>query len=211
MVERMNQTLTQTIAKLSLDAQNRSDQAVEWDMVVKDALLAIRTMPNKTTGYSAAKLLYGQELRTPSSWEPNGDEWIEGNDADEVEYRMNLIHDHLEVSRASALSRSEEEARRRKIRYDQTVYLRSHEAGSKVLLLMLEKAHKFAALWEGPYTVERSFPNGTYILSGYDHNPVHGDRLREYSNRDSLIPEVGSQRHAQNVVYQRWREPSRMV
>lgn len=129
----MNQTLTQTIAKLSL---NRSGQAIEWDMVVEEALLAIRTIPNKTTGYSAARLLYGKELRTLSSWEPNGDEWIEGNDAGEVEYRrMNLIHDHLVESRTSAISRSEEEARRRKIRYDKTIYIRSHEASSKVLLL----------------------------------------------------------------------------
>jgi hypothetical protein len=124
---------------------------------------------------------------------------------------MNLIHDHLAESRTSAISRSVEEARRRKISYDQTVYFRSHEAGSKVLLLILEKAHKFSALWEGPYTIERAYPNGNYILCGYDHNPVHGDRLREYTNRDNLIPEVGSQRHEQNVVYQRWREPNRIV
>lgn len=76
---------------------------------------------------------------------------------------------------------------------------------------MLEKAHKFAALWEGPYTIERVYPNGNYILHGYNHNPVHGDRLREYSNRDSLIPEVGSQRQAQNIVYQKRREPHRII
>jgi hypothetical protein len=57
MVERMNQTLTQTIAKLSLATENTIGQTTEWDRVVNEALMAIRTMPNKTTGYSAARLL----------------------------------------------------------------------------------------------------------------------------------------------------------
>jgi hypothetical protein len=149
MLERMNQTLTQTIAKLSLATENTTGQTTEWDRVVNEALLAIRAMLNKTTGHTAPQLLYGRELRTPSSWELNGDEWIEGDDAGEVEHRTHDITNHLQQYRDEAIARSEQEARRLKIRYDRTVYLQSHEAGNQVLLLVLEKQHKFAKLWEG--------------------------------------------------------------
>lgn len=59
MVERMNQTLNLTIAKLSSNTESSTEQPIESDKVVNEALMAIRYMPNKTTGYTAAQLLYG--------------------------------------------------------------------------------------------------------------------------------------------------------
>ena len=64
MVERMNQTLVQTIAKLKSD-----DQAPKnWNYYINNALFAIRTMVNDSTGCSPSMLLYGYELRTPANW-----------------------------------------------------------------------------------------------------------------------------------------------
>lgn len=61
--ERLNQTLTQTIAKIARE----EDKTDHWDEYVDMALLAIRTMPNESTKYSPSMLLFGYELRTPAT------------------------------------------------------------------------------------------------------------------------------------------------
>jgi hypothetical protein len=57
----MNGTIVQALANLA----NQDDNVQEWDHYLEAALLAIRTMPNVSTGHSATKLLYSYDLRTP--------------------------------------------------------------------------------------------------------------------------------------------------
>lgn len=81
--------------------------------------------------------------------------------------------------------------RNRKIRYDNTPYLKSYEPGEQVQLRVLQKAHKFGNIWEGPFS--ETFSNGNYHLSNYAHNPIHGDCLISYSHCNDLVPDVGIQ------------------
>jgi hypothetical protein len=77
--------------------------------------------------------------------------------------------------------------RHRKIRYDNTPYLKSYEPGEQVLL-------RVSQVWQHlRRSIQRPFSNGNYHLSNYAHNPVHGDCLISYSNCNDLIPDVGIQ------------------
>lgn len=60
----MNSTVVQALAKLA----NQDDNVQEWDRYLEPALLVIRTMPNDSTGHSAAKVLYSYDLRRPVIW-----------------------------------------------------------------------------------------------------------------------------------------------
>jgi hypothetical protein len=62
----------------------------------------------------------------------NGHEWIEGDEVAELNHSLNLIHDHLKSSREEAITCSEE-ARRRKIRYDNIVHSKPMKWGQKVI------------------------------------------------------------------------------
>lgn len=126
------------------------------DLLVGSALMAIRTMVNKSTGYSAAKLLYGKVLRTPSIWKPERGEWVEDDLLGEIEERMQRLTTHVEETRREAKERSEEEARWHKIRYDATVYLRSYEPGDQILSRVLENTQ----VWQG---VGRAIPSTASI------------------------------------------------
>ncbi|GAB5593468.1 hypothetical protein Unana1_08368 [Umbelopsis nana] len=62
--ERMNSTIKQALLKLALDHNNVNN----WDNYLEQALLAIRTMPNESNGFTPARLLYGYDIRTPALW-----------------------------------------------------------------------------------------------------------------------------------------------
>ncbi|KAI8574962.1 hypothetical protein K450DRAFT_276045 [Umbelopsis ramanniana AG] len=66
LVERMNQTVVQAFNKIVRD----KDDKLNWDKNLNAALLAIRTTQNDTTNFSPAMMLYGVEMRTPSTWPP---------------------------------------------------------------------------------------------------------------------------------------------
>lgn len=144
--------------------------------------------------------------------EPTGGEWIEGDATGEVENKMYQIINHWKDPREDA-TRQHTVKKPEDARSDMTGQCMCElmEQDPKYYYRYLEKQQKFAKLCEGPYIIESAYPNGNYLLQGYEYNPVHGDRLRPYHSRNDLIPEVGSQRHAQHIVYQRWREPHRIV
>jgi len=64
LVERMNQTVVQALSKIVRDKDDKHN----WDKYLTAALLAIRNTRNDTTNFSPAMLLYGVEMRTPSTW-----------------------------------------------------------------------------------------------------------------------------------------------
>lgn len=72
--ERMKGTIVQVLAKLA----NQDGNVAEWDRYLEPALLAIRTMPNESTGHTAARLLYGFDLRTPAIWPSPQRDFVEG-------------------------------------------------------------------------------------------------------------------------------------
>ncbi len=57
-VERFHGTLIPMLRKLD-------HQGLEWDDQLKFALFAVRSTPNRSTGYSPFQVIYGKNLRSP--------------------------------------------------------------------------------------------------------------------------------------------------
>lgn len=203
--ERLNQTLVNTISKLALD----EDRTTEWDEFVAPALMALKTMPNESTGYTPAKLLYGKEIRTPANWPAPRQDFVLGEETEAVVQRVLEINDLLVKLREHARDRAMREKERQKEIYDKTVHVRKRFAiGERVLMRDPTPSSKFHARWLGPMVVTRLSPYGVYELEGPNRTKlrgaVNGDHLIPYTQHKKLIPDVQVRRAEQQ--FEAWVE-----
>jgi ribosomal protein S17 len=196
--ERMNQSLVQVLAKII------KDRGVEdrWDEYLDSALLAVRTMKNKSTGYSAGKLLYGYELRTPGTWPAPREDYIEEEIYDEVANRVKAIKTLTEEFRIDARNQVTKKQQAQKKRYDATVFKRPRfRVGERVLMKDQVPPSKFANRWLGPLVVVKVNENGTYWLDGPGgrrlNGAVNGDVLVPFHEKNKMIPDVQVTRAAE--------------
>lgn len=205
MCERMNRTITQTLAKLMQEKGYAED---EWDQCLSAALLAVRINPNDTTRQSPALLLYGQELRTPATWiAPEGD-FVEGSPDDTamaLAQRARAIRETVDPVRLKAKADSAKRQRASERRYNRTVTPVTYERGDLVLMRDPVPSGKFANKWIGPLRVGRVNNNGTYRLEGLDsrriEGAVNGDNLRNWNRRTEFIPDVVAQRAEEQLQH----------
>jgi transposase InsO family protein len=141
--ERMNQTLVQALAKTYLQAEDTKN----WDDHLNQALLAIRTMPNDVTGITPARLLYGYEVRTPATWPPPRQDYVEGSIEEELTSRIKVVDYTMRELWHDVQEREEERKRAYKKRYDRLVYRRTLEVGDLVLMRDQVPAGKLDARW----------------------------------------------------------------
>ena len=192
MCERLNQSLTQTMAKLARDGEEIS----QWDKYLDPALMALRSMVNTATGYSPSYLLFGYEFRSPAVWEAPREDFVLGEELEALKDRVVMIQDKMEEVRTLARMKSDEQKAKAKIRYDARVIdPRRYQVGEQVLLKDNTPATKFSDKWLGPYTVLKVNKNGTYHLTGHNsqrlRHAVNGDRLRPYDKSAAhLVPDV---------------------
>lgn len=190
-VERMNYTLIQTIAKLRRDDGNKP-----WDNYIQAALMSIRTMVNEATGFTPSMLLYGFDMRTPSTWVPPKYDYIVGEIEEEISRRAKEIESWLTEVRSLAKEKADEKKLKRKIIYDKTVVPRAlFRIGDKVLMKDHYPSDKFADKFIGPLEVVKvNAATGTYYLVGPNHNrlkdAVHGDILVPFKESKRMIPDV---------------------
>ena len=62
LVERLNQTITKSIKKMTLDHPQ------DWDRYIPYALMAYRTRVHSTTKFSPFQLLFGRKMNTFDNW-----------------------------------------------------------------------------------------------------------------------------------------------
>ncbi|KAG2192670.1 hypothetical protein INT47_009240 [Mucor saturninus] len=189
--ERLNQTLSQTLAKIVRD----NDALTTWDKYVTSALLALRTMRNDTTGHTPAKLLYGYNLRTPATWPAPRTDFVQGDPVEEIASRTKVIQHMIEKLRPEARSRSNEKKQKYKARYDLQVFPRRRfSPGEQVLMRDQKPPHKFSDRWLGPMTVTRVNNNGTYHLIGPNYRrlqgAINGDFLIPFHNHKLMVPDI---------------------
>ncbi|KAG2191010.1 hypothetical protein INT47_007878, partial [Mucor saturninus] len=190
-VERMNYTLVQTMAKLRRDDGNKP-----WDNYIQAALMTIRTMTNEATGYTPSMLLYGYDMRTPSTWVPPRYDYIVGEVEEEIARRAKEIENWLVEVRLIAKENSDIKKLKRKVVYDKTVVPRPlFKIGDKVLMKDHYPPEKFADKFIGPLEVIKvNAATGTYHLLGPHQNrlkdAVHGDILVPFRESKRMIPDV---------------------
>lgn len=193
MVERMNQTLIQAIAKL----KNDDSTPKSWNSYINEALFSIRTMINESTGYTPAMLLYGYELRTPANWSAPRYDYIEGEIHMEVKRRALKINEYIVKLRQEAVDSSIRKKEKMKERYDQEVTeARRFEVGDLVLMKDHAPKNKFSYKWLGPFEIIKVNKNYTYHLVG-----PNARRIEEAINGHYLLPFNMSKRFIPDVQY----------
>ncbi|KAL1918539.1 uncharacterized protein VTP21DRAFT_3199 [Calcarisporiella thermophila] len=176
-VERMNQTLKATIAKMT---RGRSD----WDDALPLALMAIRAKRHEATGYSPYEVLYGTPMLTPALWTPRAEEEVMGGDPSEaVMPRLEVIKSTLTNVRETAARNLRANQLRAAARYNKRVKKIVFRPGDQVMVHDETPESVFHDRWFGPLTVTRRAGSDRYYLSRQGREltvPVHADRLRHY-------------------------------
>ena len=154
-VERFHGTLLPMLRKLD-------HQGLEWDDQLKFALFAVRSTPNRSTGYSPFEIIYGKNLRSPlhlvleeldphTASKANVVEWVE-----DLNRRVTLVRKEVEKNEL----RSREE---RKTCFDKNAKLRKYKAGELVLTRYPGLHNKLECAWEGPYEII-DVPNDIHLI-----------------------------------------------
>lgn len=178
----------------------REDGSKPWDLYIPAALLSIRTMVNEATGYTPSMLLYGYEMRTPSTWVPPRYDYVVGEIEEEIGRRVKEIDNWLIEVRAIPKENVEKKKKVRKLLYDKTVVPRvAFCVGEKVLMKDHYPAERFADNFIGPLEVIKvNAATNTYYLVG-----PHSVRLKEAVHGDILVPFKESKRMIPDVQVRR--------
>jgi hypothetical protein len=201
----MNQTVVNTLAKI---ARNEDDDC--WDLKLNEAVLAIRTMPNEVTGITPSMLLFGYNMRTPALWSAPRVDFVQDDYQTRLQERLDQINGTMAELKLEARKRITEQQQLRKTRYDEKVYPKIYEIGTKVLLMEnYTVGKKFGDKWIGPFVVARSYNNGTYLVVGPGgkriEKPVNGDQLKQYVEAKHMVPQVtfGNNQQLEHYLDQR--------
>jgi Integrase zinc binding domain/Integrase core domain len=179
LVERMNQTIKNTVAKLTQDHQG------DWDIYLPAALFAIRTNKQGSTRATPFLLTYGRQATRPEDQDvPTavlpGDE--------RLEYRVTQELTKLQQIRKEAAKFISKAQERQKKNYDSNnKEVTTLEIGDKVLLyrsvIETSWSAKLEPKWEGPYFIHNK-KGTTYTLRRMTGAilpyRVHRNRLKKY-------------------------------
>lgn len=178
-VERMNQTLVNTLRKLTDKKPNL------WDEYMATALFAYRTTQQSTTGYTPFQLLHGYEAVTPltRNLKQIGTE-------NELKRRLGQL---VEVFSKRVQARENIRARQitQKKYYDRNLKEKPYQPGEKVWIdketLNMLRRKKTNLRLTGPFEIVRRNKNGTYYIKDKNGKVLKkaysGDKLRRYEIR----------------------------
>ncbi|XP_060776904.1 uncharacterized protein LOC132886358 [Neoarius graeffei] len=144
LVEQFNQTLKDMICKfVHRDAKN-------WDRWLDPLLLAVREVPQASTGFSPFELLYGHKLLGvldifKENWEEEPSQ-----SKNEIQYVLDLrakLHALSHITQENLLQAQEHQAHL----YNRGAWLRELAPGDKVLIFLATSSSKLLAKWQGPF------------------------------------------------------------
>ena len=149
-IERMNKTLQNMLAKCINEEQSN------WSQQLPYVMMAYRSSVHESTGYTPQFLVFGQELSLPlDCMYPNPQE----NETTDIH---EFVHNKQKAfQRAFKLVRRNlnEKQKRRNAIYNKKVHGPTYKEGQKVLLyhpaIAVGTTSKFASPWKGPYIIEK--------------------------------------------------------
>ena len=177
-VERMHSTLGAMLNKAA-------NQGLDWVGQVPFALFALRSAPNRDTGFSPFEMVYGRHVRTPLDILHQGWAQKEFEELDTDEWAQWLV-DRLECWHDIARERGECASGKRKIEYDKKALDRVLVEGDMVLCRIPGAAAKLEESWHGPYVVEEKLNRVNYRIDvgkGYQ-KVLHINNLKKYWVRE---------------------------
>ena len=144
-VERMHGTLGAMLTKASA-------LGLDWVGQIPFALFALRSNPNKDTGFSPFQLVYGHRVRTPLDILHQGWAELSFEKLDTAEWADWLVS-RLEVWHDVLRERGKEASRKRKVMFDRGAVERTLNVGDLVLCRVPGMSRKLKESWHGPYEV----------------------------------------------------------
>jgi hypothetical protein len=126
MVERLNRTLCESLAKVKGDD--------DWDLHISAVLLAYRTKKHATTGYTPFQLVYGRQAMLPIEAlipvEPKVETEIDLQDS--ILHRAYELIDKLPQLQNNAKEKTTESQQKQKQYFDSKIRKEEFEIGDKV-------------------------------------------------------------------------------
>ncbi|KII63528.1 Retrovirus-related Pol polyprotein [Thelohanellus kitauei] len=169
LAERCNKTLKELLR------HHLNIESNDWDLHLGEALFALRSTKNETTGYSPAMLCYGRELRLPiecmiqpqrSNHDCNYHIYVKRM-ADNINEIFSTAREHGTIMR-----------NRFKINHDIKVFGKPYREGEKVFLKRKNR-NKLDPIFDGPFIIIKS-SHPVYTIEdllGSDSQRVHFNRL----------------------------------
>ena len=185
-MERFNRTLCESLAKLSIQHENR------WDKHIAPVLFAYRTTKHNTTKLTPFYLVYGREAKLPmDNLELEGETNL-------LSHLGNLV-DNLPLKRQEAIDQISDAQLDQKWQYNSRIRKEiDFHIGQKVLYYDAAKEKqwtgKLQPKWKGPYYIHQVGINGAYKLRTIEgkvlKSPVNGSLLKEYHDRQHWEPMI---------------------
>ena len=185
--ERINRVMADSLrALLEANAMNADD----WDLLVPQIMKVIRASPHSSTGETANFLMFGRELRLPSSLltQLQGEEQASTNEyVENLRDRMARAHDALREKQLEI--RTDDSHEPSLFKEGDYVYMRCKQRKKG-------RAAKLHMQYVGPYLVTQALPFHTYRLSRDGATTLqHESRLKLHASRergfDPTLPRDG--------------------
>ena len=181
MVERLNRTLCESLAKVKEDD--------DWDLHIPAVLLAYRTKRHATTGYTPFQLVYGRQATLPIEAlipvHPVDNIDTEIDIQDSILQRAYELIEKLPMLQEEARENTRKSQEKQKKYFDKKIKEETFEIGEKVWIqrkeLEMSRSAKFEDKRIGPFIIQEKLNNGAYKLCD-----MKGKTLQKYYNSDRL-------------------------
>jgi len=154
-----------------------------WDVYLPFALMAYRSAPHSSTGFSPHQLLYGYELRTPLDISIDTPWFLKSYDSNDYRYKLEK---GLQVTLKETKRKIEAAQHKQKFYYDQKSTPVQIKEGDYVYIFTPQvpkhQSKKFFRKWTGPYKVIRQTSDVTFQLclpNKQVHDIFHVNRLQK--------------------------------
>ena len=144
-VECMHGTLVPMLHKLA-------SKDLPWADQVKFALYAIRTTPNKSTGYAPFEVIHGRVLKSPLDVVVHEIELAHSRNVKAVEWLAELNRRVARIRKEVVKNVTKAQCDKKE-RHDRQAVGRSFKKGDRLLTRVPGQRSKLEGSWEGPFTV----------------------------------------------------------
>ena len=188
LVERFNRTLEQMLSVYVHENQK------DWDIHVPLVLMAYRSSPQETTGYSPNLLMLGRETTLPVELMIGPP--VPRDTATTTSEYVDKFADRCEKAYSVARDKAQHGQNRQKRHYDARIFkvASPYAAGDKVWQRNYSKkkglSPKLQLKWNGPFVVVKKLSDCLYRIRPEDSQKlkvVHIDRLKKYESADEVI------------------------
>ena len=181
LVERFNGTLEKMLRRLC------NEQPRQWHRFVNPLLFAYREAPQKATGFSPFKLLYGRTVRGPV--QILKELWTGETGGTEIKTSYQYVFELRErLNNTMKIAQEEllKSRKKNKALYDRRAKRREFQEGDKVLLLLPTDTSKLLMQWKGPYEIMSRCGKGNdyRIEVNKKVKTFHANMLKKYIERD---------------------------